>query len=477
MAGIVFARRGCRLAADTFHSGRFRLWSNISEKTSLVKDGFVNSLPREYSHTQGLRQVPFSYGFSATAVNIAREGNGIKNRFHFAGVSEPSFSALVSAAKAQLQCYFELSKVRLSLLVVTTASAGYVMGSPETVDFSGLAWTSLGTMMAAASANSLNQIFEISNDSVMKRTMKRPLPSGRMTRNHALVWAVSVGAAGISLLAYKANDLTAGLGAANIGLYAFLYTPLKQLHPINTWVGALVGALPPLMGWTAAAGQLDPGAYVLASALFIWQIPHFMALAWLCRNDYIAGGYKMLSINDATGRRTAATALRNCFYLAPLGFLAAYCGTTSSTFAYENLLLTAGMTAGAITFYRQPSTQSARTLFRYSLLYLPLFMTAMLVHRLPHSPSLWNVKNHSLSIQSGQLEAPSEDHFEEDSVVKKKGTRKFEVVSELEQEEKVNYGGMDWRGQLKAPPHSLPPVAFMSAAPFPFLPMPDYGSR
>jgi protoheme IX farnesyltransferase len=135
-----------------------------------------------------------------------------------------------------------------SLLVVTTAGVGFVMGSGEVVDWVGLCWTTIGTMLAAASANAFNQIMEVTTDAQMKRTMRRPLPSGRMGMSHAVAFAVTMGVSGVTLLAWKANTITAELGAANVLLYTLVYTPLKQMHPINTWVGAVVGAIPPLMG-------------------------------------------------------------------------------------------------------------------------------------------------------------------------------------------------------------------------------------
>lgn len=186
-------------------------------------------------------------------------------------------------------------------------------------------------------------------------------------------------------LVLQTNNLTAGLGAANIALYAAVYTPLKVISISNTWVGAVVGAIPPLMGWTAATGQLDPGALVLSAALYLWQMPHFMALAWMCREDYVRGGYSMLSRFDPTGRRTAACALRNCMYLLPVGMLAAGLGVTTNAFAYESAFITGAMTVTAAAFYSSPTNAAARTLFRASLLHLPLFMTALLIHRVPHS--------------------------------------------------------------------------------------------
>ncbi|GBF97898.1 hypothetical protein Rsub_10253 [Raphidocelis subcapitata] len=310
------------------------------------------------------------------------------------GTLGPAASAAAAAARprsfgrrvrALLRDYKQLSKAKLSALVVLTAAAGYAGGSDGAIDWAGLAWTSLGTFAAAAAANALNQAYEVTNDALMSRTRARPLPAGRMGRVHAVAFAAVVGTAGVSLLAEKTNSLTAALGAANIVLYAGVYTPLKQLTWGNTWVGAVVGAIPPLMGWAAAAGSLEPASAVLAAALFFWQMPHFLALAWMHRDDYARGGFRMLSMYDATGRRTAAAALRHCAYLAPVGAAAVALGMASPWFAAEAAALAGVMGAGAAAFYRAPSQGSARKLFRGSLLYLPLLLLGFAVHREPNT--------------------------------------------------------------------------------------------
>ncbi|CAN1314609.1 Protoheme IX farnesyltransferase, mitochondrial [Linum perenne] len=280
----------------------------------------------------------------------------------------------IELARHYGSCFWELSKARLSILVVATSGTGYVLGSGNVIDLAGLCWTCAGTMMVAASANSLNQVFEVSNDAKMKRTRLRPLPSGRMTVSQAVAFASTVGLAGTSILACKANMLAAGLGASNLILYAFVYTPLKQIHPVNTWVGAVVGAIPPLLGWAAASGQVSLNAFILPAALYFWQIPHFMALAYMLRNDYAAGGYKMLSLADTSGQRTALVALRNCIYLVPLGFLAYDWGMASGWFCVESSILSLAIGASAYSFYRKPTMEKAKRMFYGSLLYLPIFM-------------------------------------------------------------------------------------------------------
>nr|ACF79876.1 unknown [Zea mays] len=346
------------------------------------------------------------------------------------------------------KCYRELSKVRLSALVVATSGAGYVLGSGNIVDIAGLCCTCAGTMMVAASANTLNQVFEIKNDAKMKRTMRRPLPSGRISPAHAAMWATSVGVAGTALLAWKANGLAAGLAASNLVLYAFVYTPLKQIHPVNTWVGAIVGAIPPLLGWAAASTELSLNAMILPAALYYWQIPHFMALAYLCRNDYLAGGYRMFSFADPTGKRTAWVSLRNCLYMLPLGLFAYNWGLTSEWFSFEASLLTLGLTIGSLSFVLEPSPKTARRMFYGSLLYLPAFMAGLLLHRLPNEQ-----KAHNLAEKS-----------ELDGVL---------YGADLQDKERATQKRQD---RNPSSMQSRPPVAYASVAPFPFLPVPIYDS-
>ncbi|ONK72245.1 uncharacterized protein A4U43_C04F17350 [Asparagus officinalis] len=337
------------------------------------------------------------------------------------------------------------------MLVVATSGAGFVLGSGHIIDFAGLCCTCAGTMMVAASANSLNQVFEVQNDAKMKRTMQRPLPSGRISVPHAATWASTVGIAGTSLLAWQTNYLAAGLAACNLGLYAFVYTPLKQIHPVNTWVGAIVGAVPPLLGWAAACGEVSLNAMILPAALYFWQLPHFMALAYLCRNDYVTGGFRMFSFSDASGRRTALVSFRNCLYLLPLGYLAYDLGITSEWFTLESSLLTLCMTAASLSFVNDRTTKNARRMFHASLLYLPVFMSALLLHRLPND----NQESMTTNLTGA----------EEGLLISETG----EVLGD---ESHSNNRRAQVKGLSRS--QARPPVAFASVAPFPFLPAPVY---
>ncbi|XP_078177129.1 cytochrome c oxidase 10 [Carex rostrata] len=340
------------------------------------------------------------------------------------------------------RCYWELSKAKLSMLVVATSGAGYVLGSGGAVDFAGLCCTCAGTMMVAASASTLNQVFEKENDTKMKRTCKRPLPSGRISIPHAAMWASTVGLAGTSLLAWQTNSLATGLAASNLFLYAFVYTPLKQIHPINTWVGAVVGAIPPLLGWAAASSNISVEAMILPAALYFWQIPHFMALAYMCRDDYLAGGFRMFSFNDPSGWRTALVSFRNCLYLLPLGWLAYEWGLTSEWFVLESTLLTLGIGIASLLFVNERTTKNARRMFYSSLLYLPIFMSGLLLHRLPSKQH----KNNNALAEIGQ-------------------DRKELIMYNEIQREEIQQRKMNVRRA---------PVAYASIAPFPFLPAPLY---
>ncbi|GAU12106.1 hypothetical protein TSUD_00720, partial [Trifolium subterraneum] len=359
---------------------------------------------------------------------------------------------LISLFRHYGNCYSELSKARLSLLVVATSGTGFVLGSGGAVDLSMLSYTCLGTMMVAASASTLNQVFEIKNDAIMRRTSQRPLPAGRITTPHAVAWASSVGLAGTALLATQTNMLAAGLAASNLILYSFVYTPLKQIHPVNTWVGAVVGAIPPLLGWAAASGDISLNSLILPAALYFWQIPHFMALAYMCRDDYAAGGFKMYSLADPSGRKTALVAMRNSIYLIPLGFLAYDWGVTSGWFCLESTALTLAISAAAFSFYRDRTKERARRMFHASLLYLPVFMAGLLVHRRTDNQQLCIDNQHLLEVNAkGFMNSPSS--VETSEMDDKNGNQKI----------KGRQGN-----------RARPPVAYASIAPFPFLPAPSY---
>jgi protoheme IX farnesyltransferase len=285
--------------------------------------------------------------------------------------------------RPRLGVYLELSKYRLSLLVLLTTAAGYVVGSPSGMDWPGLAAVLLGTTLAAFGANALNQCMEADRDARMIRTRGRPLPSGRLTPRAAWTYSVFIGAAGPAFLWAAVGALPAALALLCELIYVALYTPLKARSTLNTLVGAVVGAIPPLIGWAAAESGLSGGAWALAAILFVWQIPHFLALAWMYREDYARGGYCMLPILDADGEITFRTILLHSIALAPVTIMLTATGATGWAYACGALGLSALLIVPSAQLYRQRSESAARRVFLASVVYLPLLLALMALDRPP----------------------------------------------------------------------------------------------
>ncbi|CAJ1080071.1 protoheme IX farnesyltransferase%2C mitochondrial [Xyrichtys novacula] len=267
--------------------------------------------------------------------------------------------------------YAKLAKIKLTALVVTTAAAGFAMAP---VPFDPLLFfvASLGTGLASCTANSINQYFEVPFDSNMNRTKNRPLVRGQISPLHAVCFALACGVPGVALLTAAVNPLTGFLGALNIFLYTCCYTPLKRLSITNTWVGAFVGAIPPVMGWTAATGCLEPGALLLGGFLYSWQFPHFNALSWNLREDYSRGGYRMMSVTHPGMCKRVA--LRHSLGLIGLSTLAPVLDVTTWTFPVISLPINLYISFLAFRFYRRGDRNSARKLFFCSLWHLPMLL-------------------------------------------------------------------------------------------------------
>nr|DBA27662.1 TPA: hypothetical protein GDO54_008130 [Pyxicephalus adspersus] len=268
-----------------------------------------------------------------------------------------------------------LSKIRLSALVVITASAGYAM-APVPFDLSCFLLASIGTGLASCAANTINQFFEVPFDSNMNRTKSRPLVRGQISPLLAVSFAAACAIPGISILTLAVNPLTGALGAFNIFLYTACYTPMKRLSITNTWVGSVVGAIPPMMGWTAATGCLDPGALLLGAILYSWQFPHFNALSWNLREDYSRGGYRMMSVTHPDMCRRVA--LRHCVALIGLSTLAPALDVTTWNFAVISLPINLYFSYLGYRFYRDADRNSSRKLFFCSLWHLPTLLLLML---------------------------------------------------------------------------------------------------
>ncbi|XP_002734617.2 protoheme IX farnesyltransferase, mitochondrial-like [Saccoglossus kowalevskii] len=274
--------------------------------------------------------------------------------------------------------YMQLGKSRLTALVVLTAAGGYVM-APGDFYIGTLLFTTLGTFLTSSSANAINQFIEVPYDSQMARTRNRVLVQQLISPLHAATFAAVSGIAGTAILALGCNPLTAVLGLGNLALYTMVYTPMKRVSILNTWVGAVVGGVPPLMGWAACMGHLDPGAWLLAGFLYAWQFPHFNSLSWNLRGEYSRGGYRMMATtNPALCRRVA---LRYSFGIIALSTLAPVVNLTTWAFAVDSLPINLYMSWLAWRFYKNKDSESARRLFRFSLLHLPLLMLLLLISK------------------------------------------------------------------------------------------------
>jgi protoheme IX farnesyltransferase len=274
--------------------------------------------------------------------------------------------------------YLELSKSRIVLMVLITTAAGYFIGAPH-FDALQLLNLLIGTALVAAGTNALNQYIERDQDAKMKRTRLRPLPNGRIAPRAALIFAAGIAVAGTAYLGLTVNLLTAALGALTLTSYIFIYTPLKRISTLCTIVGAVPGAIPPLMGWTAATGALGTGGWILFGILFFWQLPHFMAISWIYREDYGRAGFEMVSVRDTDGTSTARQAI---FYsLALLAVSVAPTFTKMNGFVYLAGAVICGLAllGASIAFFFDRSNRTARRLFMTSNIYLVVVMLLLVV--------------------------------------------------------------------------------------------------
>ncbi len=276
-----------------------------------------------------------------------------------------------------VQLYLELAKARLATLVVLTAVVGYVLAARGSFSLQTLSWTVVGTALSAFGANILNQWLEADRDRCMERTRNRPLPAGRIEPRTALIWGLASAMVGLVALALGTNLLTALLSLFVVVLYVLVYTPLKVRTPLNTVIGAVCGAVPPMMGWTAATGRLELGAWILGGILFIWQVPHFLSLAWLYRDDYARGGFRMMPTSDPDGSITGRAAFTHALALLPLTGALAAAGVTGLTYLVASQLVGAAFVVLGWAFARHRVRLTARRLFLASIVYLPVLLVLM----------------------------------------------------------------------------------------------------
>ena len=277
--------------------------------------------------------------------------------------------------------FIALAKPRVVAMVLVTASVGFYLGTSGIPDYARLLWMLVGVALASGGTLALNQYLERDLDARMPRTAGRPLPTGRLQPVEALAFGVVAATAGLVTLALAVNPLSGLVTALTSASYLGLYTPLKRTTSLCTLVGAVPGALPPVTGWIAASGTLEPGALVLFAILFLWQVPHSLAIAQLYVDDYARAGFKMLPVVDRDGYGTERQILTNSLALLAVGLLPTLVGFAGPRYFIVAFVLGSGFLTCGVWSVRAPSPQSARRLLIASLLYLPLLLMSMAVDK------------------------------------------------------------------------------------------------
>src|SRR5437867_7228943 len=275
--------------------------------------------------------------------------------------------------------FAELFKARLTLLVLLTTAVGFYLGAESSINYAALFHVVFGTAAAAAGAAALNQWWERKLDALMRRTRTRPVPAGRMRPAEALALGLVLSIFGVGYLAITCNALSATLAAVTILIYIFGYTPLKRASTANTLVGAIPGAIPPMIGWAAARGAIEAGAWSLFAILLLWQLPHFFAVAWMYRDDYSRAGFRVISSDDRSGERSASQSVFFCILLLIVAGLPASLGVVTMFYVPVELALGGLFIAVAMRFLRLRTRASARLLFIGSIVYLPLLLGALVL--------------------------------------------------------------------------------------------------
>lgn len=287
-----------------------------------------------------------------------------------------------TAERSRLSVFLELFKARLNALVLLTTMIGFYMGTTGAVDYLLMLHTLLGTCLVAAGAAALNEWLERDYDRLMQRTEDRPLPAGRIQPDQAMMLGGALSGAGLIYLAILVQPLTALLGAITLISYVCIYTPLKRVTPLNTLIGAIPGALPPLMGWTAAYGEPTIHGWALFAILFFWQLPHFLAIAWLYREDYARAGFKMLPVIDPTGARTGRQTISHTLGLVVVSLFPFLYRMTGHWYLLGALILGFAFLACAFRFARRLDRGSARMLFFASIIYLPVLFAILVLDKI-----------------------------------------------------------------------------------------------
>jgi protoheme IX farnesyltransferase len=280
-----------------------------------------------------------------------------------------------------MQKYLELTKPRITALILVCTAVGYVFGSARPVRISTLVYALLGTALMASGTAALNQWSEAAVDGQMRRTRLRPIPTGRIERAHALSFGIGLAVAGFGVLWLETNLFAALLGLFTLLSYLLIYTPMKLRSPACTTIGAIPGAMPPLIGFVAASGTLNSQAWALFLILFIWQFPHFYSIAWMYRDDYARGGIRMLPVVEPDGKSTARRIVATAILLLPVALLPRLLRMAGSVYLTTALAGTVAMILFGVLFHRQRTTLRARRVLLATVIYLPALLGVLMADR------------------------------------------------------------------------------------------------
>jgi protoheme IX farnesyltransferase len=296
--------------------------------------------------------------------------------------THPAHFPSASAARSRAADFFALTKPRLNFLVVITAGVGYCLGAGRDLHLMKIVEAVGGTALVAGGAAGLNQVYERETDSLMWRTRKRPVAAGRLTVNESTMFSLGLASAGLAMLVAGANLLAAILALLTLVSYNAVYTPMKRRSQLATLVGAVPGALPPMIGWAAAQGRLTPEAWALFAIVFVWQIPHFMAIAWLYRDDFRRAGFPLLPVVNADGKSTARQAVIFSVLLLPISLLPFVLHAAGTMYAAGAIAGGLGILGLSMSFASQRTDERARRLFIASITYLPMLWILLIADRL-----------------------------------------------------------------------------------------------
>ena len=287
-----------------------------------------------------------------------------------------------SPAKNRLAAFIELTKPRITFLILVSTALGFYMASNALMDWIAFFYTMIGTLFLSGGAGTVNHYIEKDLDNLMNRTKSRPIPAGLIEDNIALYFGIILSVIGILILFFFVNQLTALLGLLTLILYVFIYTPLKKITWLNTTIGAIPGAMPVLGGWSGASNSISTDAWILFAILFLWQHPHFYAIALMCKDDYKKAGFMMLPVIEEDNNRTNRQIIWHGFLLIPVSLYFVITGALGAFYFWGAIFLGLGYLFSSIPLLKESSIKNAKVLLKASVIYLPLLLIIILIDKI-----------------------------------------------------------------------------------------------